>query len=162
MELGAGIMVKEKTIARDLPLAEITLRRYEKPFFLEGRQLIKKFCLCMGLLQPGDSRDVIVDVLHVLLQAKQPLSASEIEQSVQEERKKHSIVLLGITGSNIRRQLRRLQEVHIIERRVKQYIFTENLPLSEVFNERTMKLFLQPIIERVQEYSRRIEELYQK
>ena len=57
-------------IAKDIPLKEITLRRYEKPYDLEGRELIKKFCLSIGLLQPGDSRDVVVDVLRVLLEAK--------------------------------------------------------------------------------------------
>ena len=53
-----------------MPLAEITLRKYEKPYNLEGRELIKKVCLSLGLLQPGDSRDVIVDVLQVILDAK--------------------------------------------------------------------------------------------
>ena len=155
-------MVNERIIAREIPLSEITLRKYEKPFMLEGRQLIKKFCLCLGLLQPGDSRDVIVDILHVFLQAKKPLSAFEIEEKVQDERRKHNIALLGVTGSNVRRQLHRLQELHLIERRIKQYTLTENLPVSQVFNEYTARLFLQPIIERVQEYSKRIEELYQK
>ena len=50
-------------VSRDIPLAEITLRRYEKPYDLKDRELVKKVCLSLGLLQPGDSRDVIVDVL---------------------------------------------------------------------------------------------------
>ncbi len=151
-----------KTVIREIPLTEITLRRYEKPFLLEGRALIKKFCLCLGLLQPGDSRDVVVDVFHVLLQAKGPLFASEIEERVTEERQKHNLAALGITGSNVRRQLRRLQELHVIERKTKQYAVTENLPISEIISERTIKHYLQPILERVHEYSRRIEDLYQK
>ena len=57
-------------ISRDTPLAEITLRRYEKPT-MSGRDLVRKFCLSVGLLQHGDSRDVVVDILFVLLQAKQ-------------------------------------------------------------------------------------------
>ena len=57
----------KQTISKDTPLAELTLRRYEKPYDLTGRSLVKKLCLSLGLLQPGDSRDVIVDVLHVLL-----------------------------------------------------------------------------------------------
>ena len=55
-----------KTISRDVPLSELTLRKYEKPDF-KGRNLIRKLCLSLGLLQPGDSRDVIVDILNVLL-----------------------------------------------------------------------------------------------
>jgi len=60
----------KQTISKDTPLSEITLRRYEKPYDLSGRDLVKKLCLSLGLLQPGDSRDVIVDVLHVLLEKK--------------------------------------------------------------------------------------------
>ena len=63
-------MAKQKTIAKDMPLAEITLRRYEKPANLSERELVRKLCLSVGLLQPGDSRDVIVDVLNVLIKAK--------------------------------------------------------------------------------------------
>ncbi len=62
--------MQKKTISRDVPLADITLRRYEKPENFNGRDLIRKLCLSLGLLQPGDSRDVIVDVLSVLLKAK--------------------------------------------------------------------------------------------
>jgi len=59
-----------KTISKEIPLAEITLRRYEKPSRLSDRELVRKLCLSTGLLQPGDSRDVIVDIFHVLIKAK--------------------------------------------------------------------------------------------
>ena len=78
-----------KTIAKDTPLAEITLRRYEKPSNLKGRDLVRKLCLSIGLLQPGDSRDVVVDVLSVLLNAKKEMDSKEIEELVKEERKKN-------------------------------------------------------------------------
>ena len=77
-------------ISRDIPLAEITLRKYEKPFDLGRRELVRKLCLSTGLLQPGDSRDVIVDILHVLLDArrgKKELSSEEIQKLVIESRK---------------------------------------------------------------------------
>jgi chemotaxis signal transduction protein len=56
---------------RETPISEITLRRYEKPYSASKRELLKKCCLSLGLLQPGDSRDVIVDILYILLEAKQ-------------------------------------------------------------------------------------------
>ncbi|MBW2999865.1 hypothetical protein KY339_04280, partial [Candidatus Woesearchaeota archaeon] len=59
-----------QTISKDTPLNEITLRKYEKPFNLEERELVRKLCLSTGLLQPGDSRDIVVDIFHVLLTAK--------------------------------------------------------------------------------------------
>ena len=47
----------------ETPLMEITLRRYEKPHNLSQRDTLKKLSLSLGLLQPGDSRDIIVDML---------------------------------------------------------------------------------------------------
>ena len=36
---------------KDIPLSEITLRKYEKPVGLEKRELVRKICLSLGLLQ---------------------------------------------------------------------------------------------------------------
>jgi len=83
-----------KTISKEIPLSEITLRRYEKPSKLSERELVRKLCLSIGLLQPGDSRDVIVDILHVLLKAKKQktlLSSDEIEKEVINARKKTKV-----------------------------------------------------------------------
>ena len=60
---------------KDIPLSEITLRKYEKPYNIDKRQLVKKICLSLGLLQPGDGRDVIVDILLVLLEEKEKKNA---------------------------------------------------------------------------------------
>ena len=49
-------------IVSEQPLAEIILRKYELPRKAKERELVKKVCLSLGLLQPGDSRDVIVDI----------------------------------------------------------------------------------------------------
>ena len=65
-------------ISRDTPLPELTLRKYEKPQNMSRRELVRKFCLSLGLLQPGDSRDVVVDVLHVLLENTK-LSSKDVE-----------------------------------------------------------------------------------
>ena len=104
-----------KTISKDTPLAEITLRKYEQPNNLTQRELIKKLCLSFGLLQPGDSRDIIVDVLLVLINNKEPLSSEKINDIVIETRKKENLPLKGIAGSNIRRQLKRLKDLFLIE-----------------------------------------------
>ena len=55
-------MKKKQTVSRDIPLSEITLRRYERPYNMSRRELVRKLCLSVGLLQPGDSRDVVVDI----------------------------------------------------------------------------------------------------
>ena len=143
-----------KTIFKDTPLAEITLRRYEKPSNLKGRDLVRKLCLSIGLLQPGDSRDVIVDVLNVILTAKKELDSKEIEALVKEERKKHSLPMLGIAGSNIRRQLKRLKDLFLIESIANKYRITENASLEEIFEEKIEKFYLESIKNRVKEYFR--------
>ncbi|MFA6889179.1 MAG: hypothetical protein WC254_06815, partial [Candidatus Woesearchaeota archaeon] len=112
-------MQKKQSKVRDTPLMEVTLRRYEKPIGLEERELIRKFCLSVGLLQPGDSRDVVVDVLLSLMIAKkkrQMLSSEEINENVIELRKKYNLQLLGIAPSNVRRQIKRLRELLLVEK----------------------------------------------
>jgi len=142
-------------IAKDTPLSEITLRRYEKPTNLKGRDLIRKLCLSIGLLQPGDSRDVIVDVLNVLLNAKKEkkeLSSEEIEKLVIAERKKHKLPMIGIAPSNIRRQLKRLKDLFLIESIANSYRITEFESLQTIFEERIEKYYLKSIVDRVKEY----------
>ncbi len=142
---------------KEKPLAEVTLRKYEKPYRLSGRELIKKLCLSMGLLQPADSRDVVVDVFSSLLKAAEPVSFAEIEKSVKHSRKEHSLALAGIAPSNIRRQVKRLKDAFIVERVGKNYRIAENAPLHEVFSERIEKFYLPTIVSRVREYCEAVE-----
>ena len=138
-------------ISRDTPLAEITLRRYEKPT-MGDRDLVRKFCLSIGLLQPGDSRDIVVDVLQVLIENRKEMNSKEIEDLVIENRKKHNLELLGIAPSNIRRQLKRLRSLFLIENNANLYRITENAALIEIFEEKIKKFYLDSIVNRVKEY----------
>lgn len=145
----------KKTIAKDMPLSEITLRRYEKPTNLKGRDLVRKLCLSIGLLQPGDSRDVVVDVLNVILKAKKEkkeLTSEEIEKLVIAERKKHKLPMLGIASSNIRRQLKRLKDLFLIESISNRYRITEFENLNVIFEEKIEKFYLKSIVDRVRDY----------
>ena len=54
-------------VFQDKPITEITLRKFERPLDEDTDELIRKFCISLGLLQPGDSRDVIVDIFRLLL-----------------------------------------------------------------------------------------------
>ena len=142
--------------AKEKPLAEITLRKYERPFDLDRRNIFKKICLSLGLLQPGDSRDVIVDVLQVVIDNKQ-LSSDDIVEKVIENRKKEKLELLGIAPSNIRRQIKRLKDLFLIEKFENSYRVSENATLAEVFEERIEKFLLTSIMDRVKEYLRELE-----
>jgi hypothetical protein len=141
-----------KKVSKDTALAEITLRKYEKPYNLKGRELVKKLCLSIGLLQPGDSRDIVVDVLQVLIENRKEMNSKEIEDLVIENRKKHNLELLGIAPSNIRRQLKRLRSLFLIENNANLYRITENAALIEIFEEKIKKFYLDSIVNRVKEY----------
>ena len=148
-------MPKPKTISKEIPLAEITLRRYEKPSKLSEREIVRKLCLSVGLLQPGDSRDVIVDILHVLLKAKKQkklLASEEIEKEVIDARKRQKIALHGIASSNIRRQLKRLRDLFLAEKVKNQYRITEFEEIGIIFEEKIEKFYLKSIVDRVREY----------
>ncbi|MBU1203968.1 MAG: hypothetical protein KKG60_02780 [Nanoarchaeota archaeon] len=140
------------SISKDIPLSEITLRKYERPENLDKRELTRKLCLSIGLLQPGDSRDIIVDILLTLIQAKSPLTSKQIEENVINLRKQNNLPLKGIAGSNIRRQIKRLKDIFIIENINNKYRITENETLSNIFTEKIEKFYIRSILERVQEY----------
>lgn len=149
-----------QTKSIDTPLSEITLRRYEKPYNLTRRELVRKLCLSLGVLQPGDSRDVIVDVLFVLLDAKKEkkeLSSDEVQRQVIEYRKQEGLDELGTAASNIRRQIRRLREIFIVEKVKNNYKITEFINLSETFENKIEKFLVQSIIRRVKEYLEEID-----
>jgi len=147
-------------IAIDRSLAEITLRKYEKPDSLKDRELVRKLCLSVGLLQPGDSRDIIVDILLIMLKSSTPLTSLEVEENVIAYRKEHNLQLLGVASSNIRRQLLRLRELFIVEKVKNSYIINENTKLSEIFSEKIEKYYLNSIVERVKEYVSEIDKRY--
>ena len=109
---------------RDIPLGEITLRKYEKPYESGKRELVKKVCLSLGLLQPGDSRDIIVDIILVLEEARKDkkwLSSFEIRDKVEQTRKHNSLESNGMAESNIRRQLKRIRDAMLADKQENKY-----------------------------------------
>ncbi len=139
-------------ISKDSPLAEITLRKYEKPYEMSRRDLIRRICLSTGLLQPGDSRDVIVDIFCVLLEDKKAMSCEEVRQAVIEKRKEAKLPLNGVAASNVRRQIRRLRELYFVEKICNKYRINEHEDISVIFEEQIEKFFLPAVVKRVKEY----------
>jgi len=137
------------------PLAEITLRKYEKPYQLEKRGLVKKICLSLGLLQPGDSRDIIVDIFSILLDARGPklaLESDQIKEKVIEFRKSSNLDVKGVADSNIRRQLKRLRDMMLVEKTNDGYRISDFENLAKIFTEKIENFYLPSILERVKEY----------
>lgn len=149
-------------MVRDIPLNEITLRKYEKPYDAPKREIVRKVCLSLGLLQPGDSRDIIVDILLVLDEArkqKSMLSSFEIRDKVDTIRKQNSLESKGLAESNIRRQLKRLRDAMIAEKLENKYRLSEFLPISEIFTTKIEKFLIPQIIERTKDYLNKLDSM---
>ncbi len=108
-------------------------------------------------MQPGDSRDVVVDVFQVLIDSRKELSSEEVEKLVVENRKKNKLKLLGIAPSNIRRQLKRLRDIFFVEKVANNYRISENARLTELFEEKIEKFYVRTIMDRVKEYLEAVE-----
>ena len=150
-------------VVREQPLAEIILRKYELPRRARERELVKKVCLSLGLLQPGDSRDVVVDVLHVLLKSRKRrklLTVSEIEKKVVQNRKLHRIPMQGIASSNIRRQVKRLRNILLIEKIKTGYRIAEFMSLQKIFSDRIENVIVPNIVQRIREYLQKTDEVF--
>jgi len=116
--------------------------------------------LSLGLLQPGDGRDIIVDILLVLVEEqknKNKLDSEEIRKRVEEIRKEHNLELKGLAESNIRRQLKRLRDLMIIEKNNNLYHLSEFESLQEIFDNKIQKFIIDPSIQRVREYLNELE-----
>ncbi|MEK6882788.1 MAG: hypothetical protein AABY22_24405 [Nanoarchaeota archaeon] len=149
---------------KDIPLSEITLRKYEKPDRLEKRELIRKICLSLGLLQLGDSRDIIVDILMVLTDSdfkNHKFTSIEIGEYVEKIRKKYSLETKGLAESNIRRQLKRLRDNMLIDKQNNFYYLHENESLKNIFEKNVEKFVIPQIITRVKEYLEELEKYNQ-
>jgi hypothetical protein len=150
-----------KKISKDTPLLELTLRKYEKPYSTSKRDSIRKLCLSIGLLQPGDSRDIVVDILQVLLNNRKRkvfMNSEEIRNRVITNRKKAKLSTSGAAASNVRRQLKRLRDIFLVEIYKNKYAISEFLPLKDIFEEKIEKFFISSIKNRIKEYLEKVEE----
>ena len=134
---------------KEVPLSEITLRKFEKPYGDE-KELLRKFCISLGLLQLGDSRDSIVGILSTLLKAgrhKKYLTSEQLAENI------------SVSKPNLRRHLRRLGEIGIIEKRENRYRIREFLPLKEILISYTQPFLIKPTFDRIIEYADHIDRL---
>jgi hypothetical protein len=141
-----------KRVFKDTPIGEVTLRRFEKPISDDLRTLVRKFAISVGLLQPGDGRDVVSELLYCFIEASRKKEFLEIEPLLDRFKGKD-----GGTPNNVRRQIRRLKDMNLIERTNYGYRLIEFLPLNTIFKEHVLKYNIEPCIERLDEYSKMID-----
>ncbi len=144
----------DKRALKDVPLQEITLRKYEEPAHMDEKELVKKFLLSVGLLQPGESRDVVVDIFHSLILARRERKYLNIGLLLEMLKNKQ-----GTSAPNIRRQLRRLRELKLVERTVEGYRIAEFGSLSPVVDDFIIQYFVNPSIERIKQYAKALDEV---
>ena len=89
---------------------------------------------------------------------KKKLTSEEIKDKVVQARKKHKLPLIGIASSNIRRQLRRLKDLFIVEKTNNLYRITEFLSMGEIFEERLNGFLMPSLVNRVREYFNAVDE----
>jgi len=167
-----------KKSLKDIPLQEITLRKYEIPTALDDRELARKFLLSIGMLQPGDSRDIVVDIFHYLLvQQKSSCVSPVLEDQTQGRVDKGgkapygatfeqlSAELEGKPGAsqpNIRRQLRRLKEIKLIDSRGDAYRIVESGQIAELINNYLEQFIVTPTLSRIKQYAVALEQRFNK
>jgi len=138
---------------RETPLTEITLRKYERPASSSDRKIIlTKFCMSLGLLQPGESRRLMVDVLEILLEKRNEYkNLDEIYEKVGK----------NVEKSGIRRHLRHLISLKLVERKNKKYRIMEGEKLEYIISFIVKKYLVDDIFDRINEYGRKLDELYE-
>ena len=138
---------------KDITLQEITLRKYEEPISTEPNELIRKFCLSVGLLQPGDSRDIVVDVFSELLKSRRSGQLLTIPHLL------NTLERPGSSASNIRRQLRRLRELKLVEKLPQGYRITEFGKLEPIISTYIEQFVVQPSLNRIKQYAQELDNL---
>jgi DNA-binding transcriptional ArsR family regulator len=138
----------EKRALKDSPLQEITLRKYEEPSTLAGRELSKKFLLSIGLLNPGESRDIVVDIFSLLMETKKEKKFLQIEHFLEKLKDKP-----GASAPNVRRQLRRLKDLKLIEKLPEGYRITEFGELKPIISNYVTEFLVSPALDRVKQYA---------
>lgn len=143
-----------KLALKDMPLQEVTLRKYEEPRNLDKRDLSKKFLLSVGLLNPGESRDVLVDIFSALLDAKKQkkfLQAEEFSVLLKEKN--------GASLPNVRRQLRRLKELKLVEHSATGYRIAEFGAITPIIEKYLVEFLVKPAVERVKQYAAEVDKV---
>ena len=65
--------------------------------------------------------------------------------------------MLGVASSNVRRQLKRIKDLHLIETNANLYRISEFSEISEIFQEKVENFILKSVISRIKEYVEKID-----
>ncbi len=125
-------------VHKEIPIKEICLRKFEKPSG-DFDSVLRRFLKSLGLLQLGESRNDILLIFGELLKNRKGLCS------------KHIVEKTGVSPSNVRRHLRRLREMGLVEKVGGFYRISEGRTLKEIVSE--IRGMVQDIFGRVEEYA---------
>ncbi len=143
-----------RKVFKDIPVIDVHIRKFEKPDNFSLNVLMRKFCISMGLLQPGDGRDSIVDLLTLFYKAgrvKRYLTIEEVYKFMLGLEKS------GTAQSNVRRNILRLKDLGFIDRTGNGYRIREWLSFHGLVSEFT-KFKVEPVLERIKEYAKALDD----
>lgn len=144
-----------RKVFRDTPVIDISIRKFEKPDNSSINVLMRKFCISVGLLQPGDGRDSIVDLLTLFYKAgriKRYLTIEEVYKFMLGLKKQ------GTAQSNVRRNMLRLKDLGFIEKTGNGYRIREWLSFHDLISE-FAKFKVEPTLERVKDYAKALDDV---
>jgi hypothetical protein len=147
-----------KRLYKDIPLAGISLSEFERPgndYFTN----LRRFCISIGVISPGESRVGIVHILDVLLKARKGHPHGLDSYSIVKELYKTDV---KIVYANILRDVRKLIEVGLVEKRDSKYRIKENLNLNEILNSFIKPYIVDRILKRVSEYAIKLDDQINK
>lgn len=144
--------IREK-LYRDKPLSGISLNEFEKPTN-DYNTNIRRLCISLGLVRPGESRIAIVYILDILLKSrkKKPDGIDSYEIIKELYRKKVRIVY-----ANILRDMRKLMAVGLVEKRNTMYRIRENMKLNEIISGFVKPYIIDRTIGKIEEYAKAVE-----
>lgn len=134
-------------------IESIHLRLYEKSPG-KGREAIEKIACSLGLIQTNDSRDTIIDVLHIMLKASKTktwLSSKDIGKLTNNTRQENNLKVTA--DSNIRRILKFLQDQKIVEKEKAKYRII-GFDYARMLEEK--RKTSEKILQRIEEYCRTV------
>ena len=73
-------------------------------------------------------------------------------------RKVYKLPMVGVASSNVRRQIKRLRDIFLVEKVRNNYRITEFDKVSTIFNDKIEQYLLASMLDRVREYCGKIDD----
>ncbi|MCW1294170.1 MAG: hypothetical protein OH316_00265 [Candidatus Parvarchaeota archaeon] len=138
---------------KDKPLYRVVLSEFEKPT-ADYFSNLRRFCISLGLVNPGESRIGIVYILDILLRSRKDktggLSSYDIIKKLYSSNVK-------IVYANILRDLRKLIAAGLVEKIDGNYRIKENMDLPEIMDKFVRPYIIDRVLKKIGDYASAVE-----